>query len=333
MSLKYLDIINRLILQILNDQRHISVNLDKNIENAKEIDETAVQNILHQQYTNWDSLSSLQSAFDIIFYSQTNDTSKSIREIPYLNHSITNLFKSLHLASSVKSQEGYALLASFKSIKDLVVIKTTKEEDFNILYEYFIGVMGINELRKDIPNFSYTLSIFKCNPLTITDGKKINIDKFCVNEGGKSRHYIVYENIIGQTLHQYLLKEFSGKTKPDINSLLTYLISIIASLAVAQDRIDFVHYDLHDQNIILRDITNPITIDYIIDDEKYSITVDKIPTMIDYGFSHFVYQDIPYGVKYMPSIGVYSTKTSTCYDMYKIILTILHVVIFMEEKK
>ena len=57
----------------------------------------------------------------------------------------------------------------------MVIIKTAKEASNNtdILYEYFIGSVGINKLRNSIPNFAYTLAIFKCNPLEIDSKKNI----------------------------------------------------------------------------------------------------------------------------------------------------------------
>ena len=105
---------------------------------SNNIDEKIVENILSQQYMKGENLDLLKGVFSTIFLSRGENGG-----VPYLNHSIVEILKDFKLATDKPSAEGYALLSSFKSIKDLVVIKTARkrETNLNILYEYFIGIM------------------------------------------------------------------------------------------------------------------------------------------------------------------------------------------------
>ena len=280
---------------------------------SNNIDEKIVENILSQQYMKGENLDLLKGVFSTIFLSRGENGG-----VPYLNHSIVEILKDFKLATDKPSAEGYALLSSFKSIKDLVVIKTARkrETNLNILYEYFIGINGINPLRKLIPNFAYTLASFRCNPLPITN-TNINMNKICTNDRKDPRYYIIYEKINGMSLNSFCTRI---KTNHDCDKIISYLIQIALALQIAQQESDIIHYDLHTENVILREIDEKKIISYVINGIVYNIETDKIPTIIDYGFSHFIYKDMPFGTDSFLHLGINPTKACKGHDLYKLMM-------------
>ena len=316
----YKDFQWEIIFKILSKEKHFNLFIDKEKQTIDNIDEKVVDNILSQKYMKGDNLDVLKSMFNMVLmhHVDSSDSSDELK-LPYLDNSIVNLLNSFRLASLKDTSEGYAVLSNFKSINDMVVIKTAKKkkDNLDILYEYFIGSIGINKLRNLIPNFAYTLAIFKCNPLPIDKSNEIDAEEFCNDDSDDSRFYVVYERIPGMSLDSFI-KHI--KTKSDVQRLISYILQIILALQVAQQEIGFVHYDLHTDNIILRKLPEPIVVEYNINNKIYKIETDAIPTTIDYGFSHFSHQGVQFGMAEMPHIGIIPTKMARGYDVYKILM-------------
>lgn len=318
----YKDFQWEIIFKILSVEKHFNLYIDKEKQTVDRIDEKRVDSILTKKYMNGSNLDMLKSMFNMVFLHHADKDEDDDLKLPYLDHSIVNLLNSFRLASLKNTSEGFALISNFKSINDMVIVKTarSKEDNLDILYEYFIGSMGINKLRNMVPNFCYTLGIFKCNPLPLDD-YKIDTDKFCSNDRSDSRFYVIYEKINGESLHSYCT---NMKTDRDRDMLISYLIQIVLALQIAQREISFVHYDLHSDNIMIRKLPAPIVVEYKIDDKIYKVETDAIPTIIDYGFSHFVYQGIPFGMKDIKSVEIVPTKTSKGYDLHKLLNFIMY---------
>lgn len=290
------------------------------------IDEKLLEGILKNSYMNADKLAMIQMAFNTVLMQHLDEKkSQKINELdfPYMNNSILKLLNSFKLAGNVnnKTSEGYALFTSFKKAKDLLIIKTAKnkEENFHILYEYFIGTMGINKLRKLVPNFAYTLGLFNCSALEIKENK-VNFENFCKNDGNDIMHYIIYEKIPGQSMKEFVL---DMKDEKDFERLLSYILQLLIALEIAQQEICFTHYDLHTDNIILRPLGKFKHINYKLNGKMYSIYTDAIPTIIDMGFAHFVYEDMPFGMVDMDHLGIIPSITSGGYDVYKFLMYII----------
>jgi ubiquinone/menaquinone biosynthesis C-methylase UbiE len=331
---------NNFQLKVINDiismKNNSSYLLNNNKNNLDQIDESIIDDILSNKYMSVNSLNTIRSMFnEIILYNkktdqQTNEIVSEFFNFPQLNQCIGSVLNSFSFVSNKQSSEGYTLLSNFKSIKDLLVIKTSRREvnDLNILFEYFIGSMGINKLRTIIPNFCYTLSIFKHNALSIIDNIPPTIDIFFSNKEEKkedTRFYVVYERIKGMSLADFVE---SIKTKEDMDNLISYLVQIVFAIKVAQDEIGFVHYDLHSDNILLRPLDEIVTVEYIINNKVYKIKTNAIPTIIDYGLSHFQYKDIQFGIINRENTGINSTRTPKGYDLYKLFHFVLMSVLF-----
>jgi len=297
------------------------------IGTSKNIDEYVVENILNEKYTNGHHLELLQTMFDeMLSNNSINDTNNSedFKFTPSsLHSSMLDILTDFKFASSKSTSEGYALFSNFKGASNLVVIKTSKKKKDNdsILFEYFIGKMGVNRLRKFVPNFAYTLSIFKCNPLVFDKDRNINTHELCGQDSSDPRFYVVYEKIKGISLHEFAN---SVRTSEGAFKLISYIIQLALALAVAQREISYTHYDLHTDNIILRQLDSPQVIEYDIAGITYKIQTDAIPTIIDYGFSHFIIDGIPFGGKTIPELGIIPTLSPTGFDLYKMVMYIMN---------
>ena len=119
----------------------------------------------------------------------------------------------------------------------------------NIINETFIGIKCVNELCKEIPNFMNTI--------------------------GWDENNIYLENIEGQTLYDWIQKEF------DINVYIRLLKQIKLVLDYVYKKYKYIHNDLTPWNIILKKQDKEIEIKY----GDKSIKTDIICVFIDYGKS------------------------------------------------
>ena len=160
---------------------------------------------------------------------------------------------------------------------DRVVIKTPKKKDGSVdslKYEYTMGCQIRKHLCDRIPNFMKVLGYIK----------------------KEKQEYLIVERIIPANTLRELIKE-----KPDINycsikskQLLSIVLQILCSVQMAQNVLDFVHYDLHFGNIVItQDKNAPENLVYKYNDRNkkpHSVTVpviDKnIAVIIDYGRVH-----------------------------------------------
>ena len=173
---------------------------------------------------------------------------------------------------------------------DMAVKKTTKIDENT--HEAFIGINCINELIKNIPNFSYTFGVF-------------------LEEG--SDFLLLTEKIEGITFTKYLeSREFK------IKEYLFILIQLSLALQVAQLSYEFVHWDLYAWNVIIQKLPEKKTFDYKISPDKViRIKTNIIPVIIDYGKSHVVFNNNKYGF-----INMY--KKSTIQDILTVVISSLY---------
>lgn len=142
--------------------------------------------------------------------------------------------------------------------KNKVMIKQVESTRFNeLVNEAFCGVKVLNDLAREIPNFRYTYGLYD------------------------SKLYTEY--IEGVTL-----KEFIDSPECDMN-MFTFILSMISmTLAVAQERCGFVHYDLYPWNIIIFKLEKPQTFVYRLKHNVYNVTTSLVPVLIDYGRVHII---------------------------------------------
>lgn len=142
-----------------------------------------------------------------------------------------------------------------------------------VMNEYFVGVYGINYLRLIIPNFVFT---------------------YYVNTSISNQISLHREYVPGVSFSEYMKKLCRRPRRDDfgVQEFLSIFLQIICSLEIAQQTLQFCHFDLHGKNIILRPVSNH-TITYPIFDICYQFRECKqIPVFIDFEFSTIRYKKL-----------------------------------------
>lgn len=147
-----------------------------------------------------------------------------------------------------------------------------------VLNEAFVGLFGLKNLNIDI--FSKVLDA--------------NINQKCHYVKDRC-NYVVYELIEGVPLLEYI-KSATEKSMKNI------LLSLFIGLNKAYNIIEFTHYDLHLENIMINNKGDPI--------------------IIDYGSSHIKFGGINYGRELME--GNIFNKPLWVHDILKLCLSILY---------
>lgn len=210
-------------------------------------------------------------------------------------------YKNLKFVKSISNKDSKRLdLYNFAG-EDICVIKSG--DAFEMMYEKFIGIKGVNNLLKYIPNFCYTFGSINEEILRNPDSEKDNFS-------------VILEYIDGITFEDYLKSpQFNFKT------YVWILMQLSLALQIAQDKIGFVSYDLYPWNIMLKKISR--SYDYIISlQEIYRLETDIVPIIIDYGNSSFIYNGKHYG---NPKIQQF--RKSPVQDILTIILSSLKIII------
>lgn len=225
-----------------------------------------------------------------------------------------------------ESAEGYAMVAK----DNLFVVKAPRQLNeqlrANQIHEYFVGAFGTNALRSKIPNFSYIMGFFQCSPpyvdsriyLTNERATKENIKDrraltYCQNDlSGNQVNYLLYENVTNaKTLHQYIIDGCSYE------QFLNILTQLSLALDYAYIEKDFTHYDLHDENVLIKELNEEIYIPYPGTD-RY-LKTKYVATIIDLGRSHIKYEGNDYGYANI-EYGIYPDRSYPMYDIYKILM-------------
>jgi hypothetical protein len=142
--------------------------------------------------------------------------------------------------------------------KNKIIIKKVEPARINeLVNEGFCGMKALNQLFTEIPNFRYTYGVYD------------------------SMLYMEY--VEGVTF-----KQFIESPECDMDTFAFILTIISMSLAVAQERCGFVHYDLYPWNIIIVKLDTPQTFVYRLKHNVYNVTTSLVPVLIDYGRSHII---------------------------------------------
>ncbi|SNW62952.1 Protein kinase [Orpheovirus IHUMI-LCC2] len=232
-----------------------------------------------------------------------------------------------HLLKDVRkiggpSVEGDAMVSNIDNVRDALVIKAPKnKQNDNLLHELIVGLYGTNLLRQHVPNFAYIFGGFKCSPPFIGkswgigrgDAKKEEreVRGWCTEYNNIANvNYVVYENVAPSVSFGDYVKTCSG------DQYLRVFMQILLALDIANLLIDFTHYDLHDQNVLIRNVGAMHSIKY----DDYYLESDKVATIIDYGFSHIKYNGNDYGIAGRESYYVYEDRSYPLYDAFKLFM-------------
>jgi hypothetical protein len=228
------------------------------------------------------------------------------------NQRIKEWFKSLQQIGD-PSIQGYAMKADFDRAKDMFVLKTSRssENDKGMVHELYVGFI-LNQLRAYIPNFAYVFGGFSCS-IPIFDDK--SVISWCNNKNPVQ--YVLYENIVPSISMKELCKFCS------FSKFLNIYLQVLYSIRLAHNMFDFTHYDLHTDNVLIRQIgngTDLFSIPYSTENSKIEyILTDRIATIIDYGLSHIKYDNKHFGEWLFQPYGIYPDRSHPLHDAYKLL--------------
>jgi hypothetical protein len=256
-----------------------------------------------------------------------------------INNNIKKYVHDLHRIGA-ESANGTAFSVDFynsdmvkKSIWDakqgFFIMKTVQDikKNNDLLHELIVGLYGTNKLRQYIPNFAYIYGGFKCGP-PIYDKNNQIID-WCKNTSNNSNNnvnYILYENINPSIS----IVKFLGEC--NANEFLNIFLQILYALDLAHKEVDFTHYDLHNENVLLRipDANEPnklYQIPYKTENGWEYITTKYIPTFIDFGMSHIYNNELKtnnnnghFGTHGFENMSINANRSWIMYDVYKFLM-------------
>jgi hypothetical protein len=227
----------------------------------------------------------------------------------------TDLLENVEIITGSEDKKDLVMLFSNLLYGDKKII-ALKYDANETLHEAILGLFCINHLRQIIPTFVWTYGLSQCNlPLIVKDGKWKKIVRPCTNKG----NYVglITEYVEGETLYDYLEKEI------DVKQFYSMILTILYSIKYANERFQFVHWDLHYSNVIMRELEYENSYLYLPGENKYLWVGDKLATIMDLGSSSFVYKDQILSNYHRADLGIRPDLTSSPFnDVIKILSSI-----------
>jgi hypothetical protein len=176
-----------------------------------------------------------------------------------------------------------------------VVFKLSVEINRSVEHEHYI-LKALNDMRKYCPNFVGTLGLLNGFVSRVFFETKNPLEEitniFDVKANAIQTNYLLLE-YVGKFTFRHVCK-FSDKA-----TVTAAILSVLCALQIAQNKHNFTHYDLHSDNILMREIEPDSYFAYIINDQVvFYPTGGWYPVMIDMGSS------------YMKGIETRPTRTS-----------------------
>jgi hypothetical protein len=165
---------------------------------------------------------------------------------------------------------------------DNIVIKSSIDDEDTLIHECFVGLMALNSLRSEIPNFSLALGITRC-------GHNYNSKQEPLQCLAGDTYNLVYERCSGEQFRK-MMKQLKNK-----KVLCEIMLQILLALQLAWEKFEYTHYDLHDENIMIQELTDFISIKYELKSQTYYLKTKYVVSFIDYGMSHVKIGEQHYG--------------------------------------
>jgi hypothetical protein len=167
----------------------------------------------------------------------------------------------------VKSHNAFAMIMNGYNKKKLV-IKVPRRNDGTVdslMYEYLVGEVIRQVVYPLCPNFNKIYGYLK----------------------NDDNEYLLIERILpGTSFREYFDILKTDRSKDNI--MISLVLQVLYAIALAQERVEFTHYDLHFGNIVIKHDPSITFIQYTINNQTYTVPVydGMISVIIDYGRSH-----------------------------------------------
>ena len=292
------------------------LNKEYTTDKVDEINTKIIRELTQTRFYNSDVMLTVMCYVQGLLYMPPNDPIGK-------NKRVQEWFDNIKLISD-KSVYGYATKSDFKRGNDLMIIKAPKrsmkgdEKYFSDLqHELFVGTFGTNNLRGIVPNYSYIYGGFRCSPPWIAslDGEK-EVENWCSTDKN-AVNYVIYENILPSVAMADYVETCTHE------QFINLYLQILYALDAGVKNCDFTHYDLHAENVLIREVVgmrgNSFVIPYDTENGREYMKSERVATIIDFGLSHIQYKGQNYGVYDHIDYDTFPDKSFPMYDAYKLL--------------
>ena len=277
-------------------------------EHVGSFNASELANLTRTQLQNPQALHAAMCVADSVVYSSSYDKGST-----FLNDRLRNYLTNLQRIG--QNDHNILLLADFAQAKDMFLIKVNTDANRDdLMHELIVGLYGTNLLRRLVPNFAYIYAGFKCSP-PLFDGNKVIT--WCLPSNGSKVNYLLYENIYPAAPLTTFIQKCSG------SQWLNLYLQVLYSLRTALATVDFTHYDLNPNNVLLRNlssISGPFQIPYPTENGQEYLTSDFVATLMNFECSHITYNKASYGKNGLLEFSIYPYRSWIMHDCYKLLM-------------
>jgi hypothetical protein len=290
---------------------------------AGNMDFGKLESEMGEQFMNYDAMRAIGCSVYATFHG-IPESSGDIAKLAHLKDSIRNLHK-----FGSESVNGYALTGEIDDAKDMFVIKTprTKEAEEDLLHETFVGLFGINKMRKEgIPNMAMIFGGLKCSKVVINQETN-EVESYCAPSPNVIP-YVIYENISPSKSFDAVIRTCT------ISEFHSLYMQVLLATYIGSVLIGYTHYDAHTGNWLVRKINvsgitdvrgaggkfcipykDPIT------KKVLYVVADSVATAIDFGMTSINYKgtDIGSSMVELEEYGITSGPWPL-HDAYKLLM-------------
>lgn len=216
------------------------------------------------------------------------------------------------------SVQGTAGIIATKDIRDpkQIVYKVSNCIDYSIEHESNV-LDKLNELAKFCPHFMYKYSVINLPISGSFFTKPDKINGILKDSTTLSLTPVLFTEYLSKYTFYHAIKSY------DKNIVCSLLLQIFSALKIAQNNMNFTHYDLHMDNILMRfcDV-NDINL-YIFSDNKELLvpTYGLVPVIIDMGSCHIKDQSHMLTSSDNYEDGLQSTSFDRLADIHHLLLS------------
>ena len=161
-----------------------------------------------------------------------------------------------------------------------MVYKTSRYLNFTSLHEYYV----MKSLQSIIPFCPYFCEVHDILNVTISPNFREQTNPFAIepNKYTIEGDVLIMDYIKGKNLYSLVKRKEIGD-----RIIFSAMRQTLAAIMIAQNEVNFTHYDLHSSNIILTPCeANSISLFISGENVIYSPTYGAKPVVIDFGFSY-----------------------------------------------
>ena len=213
-----------------------------------------------------------------------------IPETPINYNPMTNFWSSV---------EGAAIITGYKSdltsndvVKPFSLLKLERgdaQTDEALLHEIVVGLI-LNKLRSYLPCFMYLYGGFYCSIPSDAEMQVGNFSQLCSSSNINEMHTCMIAEAVVTTSGQRNFVQLLNNPAISAEEKTKTFIILLLALAEANKRFGFIHGDLHAENILIRTLPSPITLNCQVLNTNISISTQYIPIVIDFGRSYIEWE-------------------------------------------